>query len=157
MPDPMLAAWPLCLERLEAELPAEDFHTWIKPLQALPQGEGLALFAPNAFVVDTVRERHLDRIVELLRHFSNHASWMEKFRTGKIINNSTYDQTAVLYAVRNGTGKYWDKISNGYCKPDAKGGNQWIVGAPSNHSYLKLTVDNKVMETLIESIMLNDF
>jgi chromosomal replication initiator protein len=66
----MLAAWPLCLERLEAELSAEDFHTWVKPLQATPQGAGLALFAPNAFVVDTVRERYFARIVELLRHFS---------------------------------------------------------------------------------------
>ena len=43
----MLAAWPLCLERLEAELSAEDFHTWVKPLQATPQGHGLALFAPK--------------------------------------------------------------------------------------------------------------
>ena len=66
----MLAAWPLCLERLEAELPAEDFHTWVKPLQATPQGSGLALFAPNAFVVETVRERYFARILELLRHFS---------------------------------------------------------------------------------------
>ncbi|MBC7991411.1 MAG: chromosomal replication initiator protein DnaA [Luteimonas sp.] len=66
----MLAAWPLCLERLEAELPAEDFHTWVKPLQATAQGSGLALFAPNAFVVETVRERYFARILELLRHFS---------------------------------------------------------------------------------------
>ena len=27
-------AWPRCLQRLEAELPAEDVHTWLKPLQA---------------------------------------------------------------------------------------------------------------------------
>jgi chromosomal replication initiator protein len=66
----MLAVWPLCLERLEAELPAEDFHTWVKPLQATAQGGGLALFAPNAFVVETVRERYFARILELLRHFS---------------------------------------------------------------------------------------
>ena len=29
-------AWPRCLERLEAEFPAEDVHTWLKPLQATP-------------------------------------------------------------------------------------------------------------------------
>jgi hypothetical protein len=90
-------------------------------------------------------------------HFSNHASWMAKFRTGKIIDNPSYDQTAVLYAVRNGTGKYWDKINNGYCKPDENGGNQWIMGAPSNHAYLKLKMDHEAMATLIEPIMLNDF
>jgi chromosomal replication initiator protein len=66
----MLAAWPLCLERLQAELSAEDFHTWVKPLQPAAQGGGLALYAPNAFVVETVRERYFARILELLRHFS---------------------------------------------------------------------------------------
>ena len=27
-------AWPRCLERLQAEFPAEDVQTWLKPLQA---------------------------------------------------------------------------------------------------------------------------
>jgi chromosomal replication initiator protein len=66
----MLSLWPRCLERLEAELPPEDVHTWLKPLQASPQGENLMLFAPNAFVVDTVRERYLARIRELVNHFA---------------------------------------------------------------------------------------
>ena len=80
----MHAAWPLCLERLEAELSAEDFHTWIKPLQATPQGEGLALFAPNAFVVDTVRERYLARMVELLRHYAGHANLPVRLEVGTL-------------------------------------------------------------------------
>jgi chromosomal replication initiator protein len=66
----MLSLWPRCLERLEAELPAEDVHTWLKPLQAAPQGENLTLFAPNAFVVDTVRDRYLARIRELANHYA---------------------------------------------------------------------------------------
>jgi chromosomal replication initiator protein len=78
----MLAAWPLCLERLEAELSAEDVHTWIKPLQATPQGEGLTLYAPNAFVVDTVRERYLARIVELLRHYSGQGALSVRLEVG---------------------------------------------------------------------------
>jgi chromosomal replication initiator protein len=80
----MLAAWPLCLERLEAELPAEDFHTWVKPLQATPQGGGLALFAPNAFVVETVRERYFARILELLRHFSGEDALPVKLEVGTL-------------------------------------------------------------------------
>ena len=80
----MLAAWPLCLERLEAELSAEDFHTWLKPLQAAPQGESLALFAPNAFVVDTVRDRYFARIVQLLRHFSADESLVVKLEVGAL-------------------------------------------------------------------------
>ena len=63
-------AWPRCLERLEAELPAEDVHTWLKPLQASRRDTTTVLYAPNAFVVEFVRERYLDRIRELLSHFS---------------------------------------------------------------------------------------
>ena len=67
---PNLDAWPRCLERLEAELPAEDVHTWLKPLQATQRDDALVLFAPNAFVVEQVRDRYLDRIRELLTHFA---------------------------------------------------------------------------------------
>jgi len=67
---PHLDAWPRCLQRLEAELPAEDVHTWLKPLQATQRDDALVLFAPNAFVVEQVRDRYLVRIRELLTHFS---------------------------------------------------------------------------------------
>ncbi|KGM56746.1 chromosomal replication initiator protein DnaA [Lysobacter arseniciresistens ZS79] len=63
-------AWPRCLERLEAEFPAEDVHTWLKPLQASRRDDTTVLYAPNAFVVEHVRERYLDRIRELLGHFA---------------------------------------------------------------------------------------
>ncbi len=62
--------WPRCMERLAAELPLEDVHTWLKPLQASPQPQGLVLYAPNAFVVDEVRSRYLPRIRELLAHYA---------------------------------------------------------------------------------------
>ena len=64
-------AWPRCLERLEAELPAEDVHTWLKPLQARSRdGVTTVLYAPNAFVRDEVQARYLERIRELLAHFA---------------------------------------------------------------------------------------
>jgi chromosomal replication initiator protein len=66
----MLSVWPRCLERLEAELPAEDVHTWLKPLQADARADRLTLYAPNAYVVDEVRARHLPRIRELADHFA---------------------------------------------------------------------------------------
>ena len=67
-------AWPRCLERLEAEFPAEDVHTWLKPLQASLRDDGYVLYAPNAFVMDEVRERYLARIRELLAHFAGNAA-----------------------------------------------------------------------------------
>lgn len=68
-----MEAWPRCLERLEAELPAEDVHTWLKPLQARLRDDGIVLYAPNAFVMEEVRSRYLDRIRELLAHYSGSA------------------------------------------------------------------------------------
>ncbi|WP_302622137.1 DnaA N-terminal domain-containing protein, partial [Xanthomonas graminis] len=64
-------AWPRCLERLEAEFPAEDVHTWLKPLQAEQRHDNsMVLYAPNAFIVEQVRERYLARIRELMTYFA---------------------------------------------------------------------------------------
>ncbi len=63
-------AWPRCLERLEAELPAEDVHAWLKPLQAGMRDDNFVLYAPNAFVMEEVRSRYMVRIRELLAHFA---------------------------------------------------------------------------------------
>jgi len=90
-------------------------------------------------------------------HFSNNAPWMKEFYTGKVIDNATFDQTAVLYALRNGVNNYWERIDNGRCVPDAIGGNIWQKGKSSKHSYLKLLLSPEKMATLIESMMLNTF
>jgi len=63
-------AWSRSLERLEAEFPPEDVHTWLKPLQADLRADSLVLYAPNAFIVDQVRELYLPRIRELVTHFA---------------------------------------------------------------------------------------
>ena len=91
-------------------------------------------------------------------HFSSHASWIKDQFKGAILNNSTFDQTAVLYAVNGGVGIFWDKISDGYCDADEKGGNQWAKKREGyNHSYLKLTQSPEFISALIEAIMLNRF
>ncbi len=90
-------------------------------------------------------------------HFSNNAPWMKDYYTGKIIDNASFDQTAVLYAIRGGVGEYWAKISDSVCLPDEKGGNTWKKSENSNHSYLKLKMDVEELATIIESIMLNEF
>ncbi len=62
--------WIKCLQSLESELSEQQFNTWIRPLQAMLGGGGLKLLAPNRFVMDWVRDRFLDRIVELVGQFS---------------------------------------------------------------------------------------
>jgi hypothetical protein len=89
-------------------------------------------------------------------HFCQHAPWMQPYQ-GRIIDNSTFDQTAVLYAVRGGVGDYWDKIAGGYCEVQDNGDNRWVEGKITNQSYLKLKKDPETMAHLIESIMLNKF
>jgi len=58
--------WRRCLERLEGIVSAEDLHTWLMPLQAREDADGLQLFAPNAYTLDTVRERYLPLIEQML-------------------------------------------------------------------------------------------
>lgn len=89
-------------------------------------------------------------------HFCQFAPWMQPYQ-GRIIDNWSYDQTAVLYAVRHGLGEYWDKVSGGYCAVSDSGNNEWIPGPPSNQSYLKLIEDPEKMASLIENIMLGRF
>jgi chromosomal replication initiator protein len=59
--------WTQCICALEAELPEQQFNTWVRPLQVLEGAGALKLFAPNRFVVDWVNANLLPRIGELLR------------------------------------------------------------------------------------------
>ena len=89
-------------------------------------------------------------------HFSKNAPWIRAGFQGKILDNSTFDQTAVLYAVRNGTGTYWEKVSGGVCIADERGGNTWKEKEGSDHSYLRLIMDPEELASIIESLMLGD-
>ena len=58
--------WQRCTEHLKEELPAQQFNTWIRPLRAELNASELLLFAPNKFILDWVRSKHLRRISELV-------------------------------------------------------------------------------------------
>jgi hypothetical protein len=88
------------------------------------------------------------------KHFSQNAPWVKDRYEGKILDNATFDQSAVLYAVKGGIGKYWDKVDNGYCVADENGGNCWVEGSKYDHAYLVLKEDPAEMAQLIESLML---
>src|SRR5437868_7046249 len=49
--------WDACLRRLEQELPAQQFNTWIRPLapESGASEDALILTAPNRFVLELVR------------------------------------------------------------------------------------------------------
>lgn len=66
------SVWNHCLSRLEGEIPEQQLNTWIRPLQAVEEGERLRLLAPNRFVMDWVRDHFLERIQALLEDAQGH-------------------------------------------------------------------------------------
>jgi len=58
--------WDQCLDRLESELSAQQFNTWIRPLHAVQSSDNFRLLAPNQFVLDWINENFLVRIQELI-------------------------------------------------------------------------------------------
>jgi chromosomal replication initiator protein len=58
--------WNRCIRDLQAELPEQDFNTWIRPLQAVEDTASLRLLAPNRFVVDRLQAHYIKRILEIV-------------------------------------------------------------------------------------------
>ncbi len=62
--------WQQCLVQLERELTAQQFNTWIRPLQAVELEHGLEILAPNRFVLDWIRDKYGNRIRAILDQLS---------------------------------------------------------------------------------------
>ena len=63
--------WQQCVELLRDELPAQQFNTWIRPLQVESGGEELRVYARNRFVLDWDNEKYMVRLLELLAERAN--------------------------------------------------------------------------------------
>ncbi|MGY0154299.1 chromosomal replication initiator protein DnaA [Edwardsiella tarda] len=77
-----LSLWQQCLARLQDELPATEFSMWIRPLQAELSDNTLALYAPNRFVLDWVRDKYLNNINGLLNDFCGADAPVLRFEVG---------------------------------------------------------------------------
>lgn len=64
--------WSICLGRFQQELSAQQFNTWIKPLQFEAHNGAWRLLAPNRFVMQWVKDRFLDRIKLIAEEVVNH-------------------------------------------------------------------------------------
>ncbi|MFA7554925.1 MAG: chromosomal replication initiator protein DnaA [Spongiibacteraceae bacterium] len=60
------STWQQCNHCLQDELPSQQFNTWIRPLQAEVVDRQIKLFAPNRFVKDWVKNKYLERILEII-------------------------------------------------------------------------------------------
>ena len=74
--------WNKCLCYLEAELGAQQFNTWIRPLQAAEENGVLQLLAPNQYVLDWVNEQLLEKIQALLNQFSEDSTPIVTIKIG---------------------------------------------------------------------------
>ncbi|MCF8007035.1 MAG: chromosomal replication initiator protein DnaA [Methylovulum sp.] len=67
----MSSIWDNCLTKLENEISNADFSTWIRPLQAIENEKEMKLLAPNRFVLEWVKQHHLNKITETVHELSN--------------------------------------------------------------------------------------
>lgn len=65
-----ISFWQKCLEQLENQLNAQQFNTWIRPLQAVEDADALRLLAPNRFVLDWVNEKFSANIEQVVAEVS---------------------------------------------------------------------------------------
>lgn len=64
-----MSIWNQCLDRLQQDLPIQQFSMWIRPLQAEHADAHITLFAPNRFVLDWVRDKYFSQINQLIAEF----------------------------------------------------------------------------------------
>ena len=72
-------------------------------------------------------------------------------------NRQSWDQTAVLYAVRGldgGLSNYWDLETEGYLQVNHDGSNAWRTSPDKDHAYLVRKMDPKKIAEVIEELML---
>ncbi len=89
MPNSM---WHQCLEVLRDEFPAQQFNTWLRPLQSDHKDGQLMLFAPNRFVMDWVNEKYLRRIEEVLKELGGGQAPRVHMKVGSAPRESTLIQ-----------------------------------------------------------------
>lgn len=88
------------------------------------------------------------------RHFSAHAPWMKERFAGGILDNASFDQTAVLLAVRGIDGLPWHLTSPGFVVPTETGGNGWRADPEGPHRYLVLDGDPAPITAAVSELMM---
>ena len=78
--------WSACLSRFEQELSAQQFNTWIKPLQTEFGDNVLRILAPNKFVLQWVKDRFLSKIETIASEFLPQGILIELAIAEKVIS-----------------------------------------------------------------------
>jgi chromosomal replication initiator protein len=62
--------WEACLLHFEESLPAQQYNSWIKPLNCIIVDDCLTLIAPNTFILKVIQDRFLNEIKEISKQLS---------------------------------------------------------------------------------------
>jgi chromosomal replication initiator protein len=81
--------WQHCLDRLQNEIPNQQFNTWIRPLHCVQEDERLRLMAPNAFVLDWVKKHYLERLKGYLKDLGQDEQTAISLEIGSAPRNNT--------------------------------------------------------------------
>lgn len=73
------------------------------------------------------------------KYFSEHAPWMKTFYNGRILDNASFDQTAVMVAAFGDNDTYWTFSEPGTLTTDETGIATWQSDPDGRHRYLILT------------------
>ena len=88
----MSALWDKCLNTLKSELDADDYNTWIKPLNSQQHNNTLMLLAPNKFVKDQVLKNYSARIEELIAMLTSQSIMVDFEVGGRVAGHSSQPQ-----------------------------------------------------------------
>ena len=74
--------WGECLKALENELSEQQLNTWIRPLHAIEENDGLSLLAPNHFVLNWVKEHFYPQIESAAKKISQSDNYAVNLNVG---------------------------------------------------------------------------
>lgn len=142
--------WSQCISLLETRLSAKDFNTFIRPLQAIEVNNNLKLFAPNKFVLDTVKNEFQETIEGFLKNISNADSFPQlTFEIGSLNSNidiqeplsssSTGEPTRLFNSGLNPNFTF-DTFVEGKSNQFARAASMQIGHNPGQHNYNPLYI-----------------
>ena len=112
--------WQKCLGLLQEEYPAQQFNTWLRPLQSETVDTTLVLLAPNRFVVDWVKKNFYSRILELVNQLSAGEIKLVSVEIGGkavlpvVANSSPTDVIVAAPSIKTSSKKTADHYKNSY-------------------------------------------
>ena len=62
--------WDKCLSKLEDEIDAREFNTWLRPLYTLDNDDNFILYAPNRFIKDWLKDNLIEQLNTTAQHFA---------------------------------------------------------------------------------------